>query len=105
MIGTVRTPFFVWIDRLSASSSFRAFSISFICTSNLSSFLLFTCVASPNRDMDLWRWKGLMLGCAPPPKLMSMNRETDSGPGRAGVDYPKRPELAGVVQNQRKYSW
>ena len=22
-----------------------------------------------------------------------------------GVDYPKRSELVGVVQNQRKYSW
>ena len=83
VIGTVRTPFFVWIDKLSASSSFRAFSTSFICTSNLPSFLLFTCVASPNRDMALWTWKGLMLGCAPPPKL-STNRETGSGPGRAG---------------------
>ena len=46
-----------------------------------------------------------MLGCALPPKLVSTNRETGSGSGRAGVDYPKRPELVGVVENQMKYSW
>ena len=31
----------------------------------------------------LRRWKGFMLGCIPPPKLISTNRETGSGRGRA----------------------